>query len=408
METVTDQFFSKHEFRINQVIANIYLALCFLPVTVCILSYAGIYHFPREQSVIGLFVSLLIYSVLFLLRSYTEYQSVYKYIALLGMQFIVFLYSMDVNIQITILYMLVPIVSVLYYIPKLTFYSCIIAFVSMVAGTCISAEQAVEILWPGITPLYYVLTTGSARVMEFIAGTILLYSIASLARKMMLSLKKRTEKISAMQNNLVFSFADMIESRDGTTGEHVKRTSAVVSLLVNYINSNPEEFPYKLNEEKLQLIALAAPMHDIGKMKVPDHILSKPGKLTPEEFDIIKTHPEEGAKIIDKTMSQLEDPLYVKTARDMALYHHEKWNGKGYPKGLSGEQIPVSARIMAVADVFDALCSKRSYKQAFTVDEAFEILEKEKGEHFEPQMVEIMKEIRSDLENIYKTEDNPE
>ena len=145
METVTDQFFSKHEFRINQVIANIYLALCFLPVTVCILSYAGIYHFPREQSVIGLFVSLLIYSVLFLLRSYTEYQSVYKYIALLGMQFIVFLYSMDVNIQITILYMLVPIVSVLYYIPKLTFYSCIIAFVSMVAGTCISAEQAVEI-----------------------------------------------------------------------------------------------------------------------------------------------------------------------------------------------------------------------------------------------------------------------
>ena len=209
-------------------------------------------------------------------------------------------------------------------------------------------------------------------------------------------------------NNLVFSFADMIESRDGTTGEHVKRTSAVVSLLVNYINSNHEKFPYKLNEEKLQLISLAAPMHDIGKMKVPDHILSKPGKLTPEEFDIIKTHPEEGAKIIDKTMSQLEDPLYVKTARDMALYHHEKWNGKGYPKGLSGEQIPVSARIMAVADVFDALCSKRSYKQAFTVDEAFEILEKEKGEHFEPQMVEIMKEIRSDLENIYKTEDNPE
>lgn len=406
METVTDQFFSKHEFRINRVISRIYLALCFIPVTVCILSYAGIYNFPHEQSVIGVFISFLVFAILFLLRDYREYQGPYKYIALLGMQFIVFLYSMDVNLQMTILYMVVPIVSVLYYLPKLTLYSCILALVSMLAGTCISAKQAVEVLWHDVTPVYYVFTTGSARFMEFIAGTILLCSIASLARKMMISLKHRTEKISEMQNNLVYSFADMIESRDGTTGEHVKRTSAVVRLLVDYIISHPKEFQYSITEEKLELVALAAPLHDIGKMKVPDSILSKPGKLTNEEFEIIKTHPVEGAKIIDRTMTQLEAPLYVETAREMALYHHEKWNGRGYPEGLVGEQIPVSARIMAVADVFDALCSKRSYKLAFTVDQAFDILEEEKGQQFEPQMVEVMKAIRSDLEKIYRTEDN--
>ena len=146
---------------------------------------------------------------------------------------------------------------------------------------------------------------------------------------------------------------------------------------------------------------MAAPLHDIGKMKVPDAILSKPGKLTPEEYEIIKTHSEEGAKIIDRTMSQIEDPVYINFAREMALSHHEKWNGEGYPQKLKGEEIPISARIMAVADVFDALCSARSYKKAFTMDEAYDILRENSGTHFEPVLVDVMLNIREELETIY-------
>ena len=135
---------------------------------------------------------------------------------------------------------------------------------------------------------------------------------------------------------------------------------------------------------------------------IPDAILSKPARLDEREFDIIKTHSLEGAKIIDKIMPKIEDPDYVRFAREMALSHHEKWNGKGYPQGLEKEEIPVSARIMAVADVFDALCSMRSYKMPYSIDEAFDILIDSKGTHFEPALVDAMIALKPKLEQIYK------
>lgn len=131
----------------------------------------------------------------------------------------------------------------------------------------------------------------------------------------------------------------------------------------------------------------AAPLHDIGKIKISDVVLNKPGKLTPEEFEVIKTHAESGGEIIEKTLTDIESDSYLKVAREMALYHHEKWNGTGYPYHLSGEDIPLCARIMAVVDVFDALTSKRVYKDAFPVEKAFRILEESSGSHFDPKIV---------------------
>lgn len=217
---------------------------------------------------------------------------------------------------------------------------------------------------------------------------------------MVLDLRKQADYVSEMQNQIVFSFADMIESRDGTTGQHIKRTSTIVSLLAKNLREHGL-YSDKLMPSDYEMISLAAPLHDIGKIKVPDSILSKPGKLTDEEFETIKTHPVEGEKIIKRTMSHIENDRYLKLAREMALYHHEKWNGKGYPEGLAGEAIPVSARIMAIADVFDALCSTRSYKEAFSVSQAYAILEESSGSHFEPCLVDAMKMLRPELEKIY-------
>lgn len=222
---------------------------------------------------------------------------------------------------------------------------------------------------------------------------------------LVLDLKQQVEYISNMQNRIVYSFADMIESRDGTTGQHVKRTSLVVDLLTKYLKRG-NVYADQLKPEDYGLISLAAPLHDIGKIKVPDRILSKPGKLTDEEFAIIKTHPVVGEKIINKTMFKIEDERYLKIAREMALYHHEKWNGTGYPEGLKDSAIPISARIMAVADVFDALCSARSYKKAFTIEEAFRIIDESKGTHFEPVLVDAMHALESELTVIYASEDN--
>ena len=206
--------------------------------------------------------------------------------------------------------------------------------------------------------------------------------------------------VSQMQNQIVYSFADMIESRDGLTGQHVKRTSQIVVLIINRLRAL-NLYSHELESVDYDMIAMAAPLHDIGKIKIPDAILSKPGKLTTEEFDLIKTHTVEGEKIISRTMARIEDAKYLKFAKDMALYHHEKWNGTGYPYGLSGEEIPLCARIMAVADVFDALCSARTYKEAYSIDRAFEIFEESKGTHFEPRLVELLYDIRPDLELIY-------
>jgi len=392
---------TNHEIQTNKAITFIYLGLCSFPVIILIMSIFKLYNYDTVKGSLGVVCSLILSVVLFVFYKIKKESKAFKYIAIFSIQFIIFLYSTDVNIQITVLYMLAPFFALLYFNPGFTFAACILSFISMIAGTCLSARQATEIIWPGVSPFMYIVTTGSGRVLEHIFVTAILVTASKVASRIMQSLELRNRKISFIQNDIVFSFADMIESRDGLTGEHVKRTSKIVSYITKYISSNAEDVSYKISDNELDLIALAAPLHDIGKMNVPDAILCKKGKLTDEEFEIIKTHPVEGAKLIAKTLSRVENPAYVRIAKEMALYHHEKWNGQGYPEKLKGDEIPVSARIMAVADVFDALCSVRSYKPAYTIDEAFKIMEESKGSHFEPQLVDIMFKLKPYLEQIY-------
>ncbi len=206
-------------------------------------------------------------------------------------------------------------------------------------------------------------------------------------------------RLRDIQNKIISSFADLVESRDDFTGQHVKRTSEYLKLLVTHLSSKPE-YAEQLPPAQIEMMVKAAPLHDIGKIKIADDILNKPGRLTPEEFDIIKTHTMEGHSIIEKTLSNIEGRDYIKIASQMALYHHEKWDGSGYPCKLSGETIPLCARIMAVVDVFDALTSKRVYKEAFTPDLAFDILAESKGSHFDPDIADAFIEIREQVTQV--------
>lgn len=199
-------------------------------------------------------------------------------------------------------------------------------------------------------------------------------------------LRNSNQRLKEIQNKIIVSFADMVESRDDFTGQHVKRTSEYLRILVKYLSRMPE-YANILTPEMQDRMCKAAPLHDIGKIKISDVVLNKPGRLTEDEFEVIKTHTLSGGDIIEKTLTDIESDSYLKVAREMALYHHEKWDGSGYPYHLAGEDIPLCARIMAVVDVFDALTSKRVYKEAYPVEKAFQILEESSGSHFDPKIV---------------------
>ena len=208
---------------------------------------------------------------------------------------------------------------------------------------------------------------------------------------------EHNERIIKIQDNTISGLANLIESRDGETGGHIIRTSKYVEMLAREARAEGY-FTDTLTNEYIELLVRAAPMHDIGKISISDLILKKQGKLTVEEFDIMKAHAAEGGKIIRNVMSDIENKDYIDMAAQVAEGHHEKWNGGGYPKGISGEEIPLCARIMALADVFDALVSKRCYKEAFSFDKAFKIIAESSGTHFDPTLAEIFLKIRPEIE----------
>ena len=203
--------------------------------------------------------------------------------------------------------------------------------------------------------------------------------------------QRKNEAISTFQSGMISVMADLVESRDKSTGTHIKNTSAYVEIICEQLIKEGL-YPDIVDEEYKNNVVASAPMHDIGKIKISDAILNKPGKFEPWEYEIMKTHSEEGAKIIrtvKKTVDNKElKENYLGEAENMAHYHHEKWNGEGYPCGLKGEEIPLSARIMAVADVFDALVAERVYKPGMPFDKAMGIIKESSGQHFDPVIVD--------------------
>jgi HD-GYP domain-containing protein (c-di-GMP phosphodiesterase class II) len=210
---------------------------------------------------------------------------------------------------------------------------------------------------------------------------------------------EKTEDIMYVKDMLVLGMADLLENRDSSTGGHIKRTSEVVKIFSNELIKYSDELG--VTKLYLERVAKAAPMHDIGKIAIDDKVLRKKGRYTDEEYEKMKKHTVEGAKIIEQIMKNVEDDRIYTIIRNVACYHHEKWNGTGYPEGLKEENIPLEARIMALADVFDALVSKRCYKEAFSYDEAFKIIEESLGEHFDPKLGKMFLNCRKDLEELY-------
>ena len=211
--------------------------------------------------------------------------------------------------------------------------------------------------------------------------------------------QKKAAMISQMQSVLIVTLADLVESRDQNTGDHVRKTAAYVEVIMKQMKRDGV-YADTLTDEFIEEVTGAAPLHDIGKINVRDAILNKPGRLTPEEFEEMKRHTTAGRDIISRVIAIAPDTGYLKQARNLAAFHHERWDGNGYPTGLAGEEIPISARIMAVADVFDALVSRRSYKAGFPFEKAVQIIREGSGSHFDPKIVESFLHAETEIRRV--------
>ena len=220
-------------------------------------------------------------------------------------------------------------------------------------------------------------------------------------REQSVELLRRSEQVVAAQSATISAFCSLVEARDNETGHHIRRTQFYVLALCNALSQHPR-FSEELTPDNIHLIFRSAPLHDIGKVGIPDRILLKPGKLDADEWAIMKTHVNLGEQAIAAAEIDAggEATSFLRFAREIALSHHEKWDGSGYPQGLQGDDIPVSARLMAVADVYDALISARCYKPAFSHEKAMAILAEEAGRHFDPDVLAATLQVAEEFKAI--------
>ena len=206
-----------------------------------------------------------------------------------------------------------------------------------------------------------------------------------------------------IQEHIISELANLIENRDIETGEHVARTRMYVRKLSEAARKDGV-YADRIDKRFIDMMNDFAPLHDIGKIVVPDRILRKPGELTPEEYDEMKQHAAAGGIIVRDILEGLADEESIRFARDIATYHHEWWNGRGYHEGLAGEDIPLCARVMSIADVFDALTSERCYKEAMSAEEAFEVIRHERGAHFDPALTEVFLNHKKEFSDLLSQE----
>lgn len=225
--------------------------------------------------------------------------------------------------------------------------------------------------------------------------------MASSQAEQLRSIRRLSDSTEKMQDGLIVTMADMVENRDSDTGAHIQKTAAYVKIIVEGLKRKGY-YAEKITPKFMSDVVRSAPLHDVGKINIPDAVLNKPGKLTDEEFEIMKTHTTAGKQIMEHAISTVEGDSYLKEARNMAAYHHERWDGRGYPERLHGEIIPLSARIMAVADVFDALTSPRVYKPAFPLEKALSIIEEGRGTQFDAKCVEVFMESLDEVKVVLK------
>ncbi|MCQ2091476.1 MAG: HD domain-containing protein [Fibrobacter sp.] len=319
-----------------------------------------------------------------------------KYIYVFLISLFLFNLQTTLTFHATVIYAFPIAIASLYFSKKITLYALIMTMIMSTLGQFAGFYGNFVPDQNFLVLKRLVLFSVLPRALTLCSLGYLLYFLSSRTTALLDKQINNTNKIKELNQDIVLGFANLVENRDENTGGHVKRTSRYVEILSKELFKR-KVYPEIIDLEFISNLTNAAPMHDIGKMSIPDYILQKPGKLTDEEFAIMKSHAEQGGKIIKQTFSHIGDDNYRQMVYEVARYHHEKWNGKGYPEGRSKTEIPLAARIMAVADVFDAISQKRCYRDPIPLPECFQIIEKGKGTDFEPILADVFLSMKDKI-----------
>lgn len=413
-----EEFFEDNTFNVNKLVSKILLLLNFIAPLLWILSYFKIFNIELKYIIfyecICLPFTVINLILVYCFRKptlkatspefYEKIQHVAKYFGLVGSSVLLGLMGTHAHIGIYIAYGLIAFLSCLYYNVRTTLIISLIDYVIMIFSRYgKSVSRFAENLTEGNSILHDCIAFSAGFTIEFIFVILIACSISKRSGKTLNSAIERSRQLEKTQLDFMKFVPIVLKKHELVTGFHVEHTVEYVRMLCNQLKAQGL-YTEELTQKNIELFSAAANLHDIGKIYIPDHILMKPGKFTPEEYAMMKKHPEIGAEIIE-AMPKIFDGEFNKIASQMALCHHERWDGTGYPNGLKAEEIPLCARIMAVADVTDALLSYRPYKNAFSIDKTMQIIEEGKGTQFEAKIADAMISLKP-LVMMYANERN--
>lgn len=389
----------------NNLVSLIIFAASLLGIGFALGTFFSIFSISYFHSILLLMIGVFFSFTQYIFNKIEKLRETVKYMGFVFTSFFISLASIipGVGLSIYFAFILVPFVSTLYLDIKLSSITSLITYFLMAISLYINSHYNFVFHSPAkIDPNIFIGEFfGYSAAYIFVA--IIALAVSNTFRKTISLELEKQAKIKELKLNLIETFAHIVEWSDKYTGQHIQRTSKYVEIISNKL-VEMNKYTTELTPETINLYVSAAPLHDIGKINVPNNILSKPGKFTDEEYEIMKTHSLTGYNIIMTDLSQFEDAPYIRTASQMALYHHERWDGTGYPNKAKGTNIPLCGRIMAAADVLDALLSKRQYKEPYTIEQTFDVFKNQKNKQFEPCIVDAVLDLKEDILKIVNEE----
>lgn len=400
---VDAQYFIQNEKHVNSFLRLCLACFFFLGPVYALGAHFGLLDVSYQECAM---VMVFVVGLVLLTRELDQlprYTWLTKYLLTICIHMLICYISTKHGVNLNIAYALAPALSCLYYRQSFTVFTTVASYVLLIATLYLRATTEVLNSSLQITKMEWFASFALWTTLEFLALVIVNYSLVTMIQRTLIHLQKKNAEMENMQNQLVTGFANLVESRDKDTGLHVWRTREYVRMIAVEMKRQGN-YVIDLSDSTIRKYAMAAPLHDMGKLSVPDSILHKAGSLSDQEYEVIKKHTTEGYRLVRENLSNIGDEELLRAIEDTVLYHHEHWDGSGYPNGLMGVKIPLCARIMAVADTLDALLSERVYKKSMEIEEAFAIIEKERGKCFEPCIVDAVTSLKEPLREFLSME----
>ena len=410
MEEKRDLYFVENEIRVNRILMWLCFSMIFFPAIMAFAKWKSSYSALDYMDDIVISVgAALVYGLARFLYVRNHASTIVKYVILLGLHLGICFAGTKIEINLYMAYALIPAMSCLYFSKWFTIRLGEVCYCLMLISLGLRSAVESEVMKDSegramYTSFEWFGIYGFRMTIEYLCMFVVLLILVSKIEDTVLATQAKTRQMKKMQNQLITGFANFLESKDENTGFHIRRTADYARMIAEEMvraGVHKDELTPKFIDD----LIIAAPRHDAGKVYIPDAILQKNKELTDEEYEIIKSHTVEGGRLIEMNLSNLTDRELYTRIKDVALCHHEWWNGTGYPHGYHGEAIPLSARIVAAADTLDALLSQRSYKPSMDIGQVMDVFRKEKGTHFEPCIALAVLNLQNDIKRYIERED---